>query len=757
MIRLGLRLAFTGGREAAARLVLLVTAVGLGVGLLLTALSGINAVNSQNARYAWLNTGPAHQRPDGRDPLWAMVTADGFDGQTITRVDVAATGPTSAVPPGIPALPGPGQYYVSPALASLLSSTPAGELSARYPGHRAGLIGDAALPSPDSLIIIIGHAAAQLSWVKDAGEVWSINTTPPSSCTGTNCQISQGTQSRAIDLILSVVTLALLFPVLIFIATATRLSAARREQRFAAMRLTGAVPQQISLIAAVESAVAAVAGTAAGFGIFFALRVPLAAIPFTGQPFFPGDLSLNTLDIVLTVLGIPAAAVIAARIALRRVHISPLGVTRRVTPQPPRSWRALPLLAGLAWLAYYAVAGSPPSIPGQILAYVPGFALIVAGLVLIGPWLTRIGAAALTRRARRPAVLIAARRLADDPKAGFRAVSGLVLALFVTTVAVAVITTIDAKRGAPPPGQAASATVVDQFTLEKAGVPPAPSAAMLTALNTAGGARGTAVIHLDTPGITIPSNLIGKPPGAPPLRASMVGLVSCAQLAHVPALGRCPAGAQAVALPDLGGLISSASTRQATWPAVQIPAARLQNLPAAAIAVATSGSAQAVERARTALELDYPYRRTPSTIGEIGASLPSARTDLAYQQLADVVVLLSLPIAGCTLAASVAAGLADRKRPFSMLRLTGGSLGMLRHVVLLESAVPLLAVAAFSIGTGFAAAALFARSQLSYALVPPHATYYLLTGAAIAAALGIIAATFPVLARITGPEVARNE
>ena len=757
MIRLGLRLTFSGGREAVIRLVILAAAVGLGTGLLLTALSGINAVNSQNVRYAWLNTGPAHEKPNGRDPVWGMVTADGFDEQTITRVDVAATGPTSPVPPGLPKLPGPGQYYVSPALASLLKSIPGDELAARYPGHQIGLIGDPALPSPDSLIIIIGHAVAQLSRVKGAGEVWSINTTPPSSCTGTNCQVTIGTQSRAIDLILSVVTLALLFPVLIFIATATRLSAARREQRFAAMRLTGAAPQQISLIAAVESVAAAVTGAVAGFGIFFALRIPLAAVPFTGQPFFPGDLSLNVPDILLTALGVPVAAAIAARIALRRVHISPLGVTRRVTPQPPRAWRALPLLAGLADLAYYVAAGSPASIPGQIVAYVPGFALIVVGLVLIGPWLTRIGAGALTRHASRPATLIAVRRLADDPKAGFRAVSGLVLALFVTTVAVAVITTIDAKRGAPPFGQAAGATVVDQFAFGKAGAPSAPSAGMLAALNATSGVRGTAVIRLDTPGITFPSTLIGESAASRTVPAGMVGLVSCAQLARVPALGHCPGGAQAVALPDLTGLIGSARMAETTWPAAPISAARLQNLPAAAIAVATSGSAQAVERARTALELDYPDRDTPNTVGEIGASLPSAATDLAYQQLADVVVLLSLPIAGCTLAASVAAGLADRKRPFSMLRLAGGSLGMLRRVVLLESAVPLLAVAAFSIGIGFVAAALFAKSQLSYSLVPPQAAYYLLTGAGVAVSLGIIAATFPLLARITGPEVARNE
>jgi hypothetical protein len=35
-----------------------------------------------------------------------------------------------------------------------------------------------------------------------------------------------------------------------------------------------------------------------------------------------------------------------------------------------------------------------------------------------------------------------------------------------------------------------------------------------------------------------------------------------------------------------------------------------------------------------------------------------------------VVILVSLPIAGCSLAAGIAAGIADRKRPFSLLRLT---------------------------------------------------------------------------------------
>jgi len=46
---------------------------------------------------------------------------------------------------------------------------------------------------------------------------------------------------------------------------------------------------------------------------------------------------------------------------------------------------------------------------------------------------------------------------------------------------------------------------------------------------------------------------------------------------------------------------------------------------------------------------------------------------------------------------------------------------------------------------------------MQHPLVAPGAGYYLITAAGIAASLAIIAATFPLLRLITGPEVARNE
>jgi hypothetical protein len=785
VIPLGLRLALSGGREAITRLVVLTAAVGLGVGLLLTAVAATNAVSTWNHRHAWFWTGTAYAPAGpatGVAPLWWRPSGDIFDGLTISRFDVAATGPSSPVPPGIPRDPGPGQYYASPALAALMRSTPAGQLAGRYPGRLAGTIGDAALPSPNSLVIIIGRTPAQLAGTPGSVQATSIATAVPGGRDRVNPKgldytpPDAGGGQNSIDFILSVVALAVLAPVLIFIATATRLSAARREQRFAAVRLVGATPGQVSKLAATESTAAGILGMAAGFGIFFGLRIAVAGIPFIGQPFFPAELTLSLPDFLAVAIGVPVAAAVAARLALRRVHISPLGVARRATPKPPRAWRILPLLAGFADLGFFVAHGKPASPSVQVLAFVPGYLLIIVGLVIAGPWLTMAAAKGMARRTSRPGALIAARRLADDPKAAFRAVSGLVLALLITTAATVAITTqnaVDLTKW----GTAAEANVLtDQFTgtpdirfpghetLTGPG-PAAPAAPLAARLRGIPGVHGAVVVRAD-PGLNIPARFhnLGVGPFGPPTPVP-AGVVSCAQLATVSALGRCPAGATAAAFPaygfgPTGPLYGLQGLGGITWPAVNIPATRLDSLAVDAIDAATDGTVPAVEQARTVLENAPAYAAylgdgAPSTIAD--QIRQSNAIDNDYQQLANTVILVSLPIAGCTLAAGIAAGLADRKRPFSLLRLTGARLATLRRVVALESAVPLLAVAGVAIGAGFGAAAMNASLQQNHPMVAPGAAYYLIIAAGILAALGIIAATFPLLARITGPEVARNE
>jgi len=128
---------------------------------------------------AWIWTGTSsvvpHTAAAGTAPLWWHPVGDFFDGRQIERFDAAAAGPSSPVPPGLPRDPAPGTYYASPALAALIHGTPASQLAGRYPGHLAGTIGDAGLPSPDSLVIVVGRTPAQLARTPNTVRVTSVN------------------------------------------------------------------------------------------------------------------------------------------------------------------------------------------------------------------------------------------------------------------------------------------------------------------------------------------------------------------------------------------------------------------------------------------------------------------------------------------------------------------------------------------------------------------------------------------------------
>lgn len=777
MIRLGLRLTLGGGKDAAVRLIMIATAVAIGVALLLTTLASLRGVNTQNSRYAWLETGypgsnaPALTSDTGPgDPVWWRLRGDYYQGELIGRVDVAATGPNSPVPPGIPSLPGPGQFYASPALTTLLHDTPAAQLADRFAGTEIGTIGEAALPAPNSLIIVIGDTVADLSHQEDARPVARISTTVPSDCRG-NCAPDTGIDDNGMTLVLSVVIAALLFPVLIFIGGATRLSAARREQRFAAMRLVGATPGQISVISTVESSVAAIIGVGAGFGLFYALRPTLAGIPFTGDPFFTNDLSLSLADVLFIAVGIPVAAAAAARFALRRVNISPLGVSRRVTPKSPRAWRVIPLLVGLCELGYFAYerdigAHTGTNVNAEAAAFLSGILITMSGLVIAGPWLTMVGSRVMAGRAVRPATLIAGRRLADDPKAGFRAVSGLVLALFVGSAALAVISTVVAYNGGVASATTATkGTVIDLLAEGGNGTvkSTAVDIAAFNSLTTVPGVTGVATIHFEVPSSDGQGNLptVDDPNSGHQVLVAPTELISCAELAKVPAFGHCRPGASAATIyPRYGGATVPSAGRtptmaEMTWPTTAITAAQLRRLPIGTIAVATDGSTAAVEQARTILDQRFPEPFGAQTLAELDTN--NAKQINGYRQLANVVILTSLPIAGCSLAVSIAGGLAERKRPFSLLRLAGTPLATLRRVITFEAAVPLLISAAVSAATGLLAAKLFLKAQLHESLQAPGAEYYGVVGAGLVASLAVIASTLPLLKRLTGPETARNE
>jgi hypothetical protein len=741
VIRLGLRLSFYGGREAFARFAVTAAGVALGVGLLLASFAAMNGVNSQDARGAWLNTQPASQSATSAashtSPVGWLASRDEFEGQTINRIDIAVIGPRSPVIPGLSRLPRAGEYYASPALARLLHATPATQLGSRFPGHEVGTIGAAGVPNPNSLIVVVGYSKRLLSMIPGAREVTSFATS--------------GFGSKQFLIVLAIGTLALLFPVLIFLAAATRIAAARREERFAAMRLVGATPRQVSQIAAVETTASAIAGIGLGFILYFALQPALARVSITGVPFAPGDLSLNVTDVLLVALGVPIASALASRLALRRVLISPLGVSRRVTPPPPRPTRLVPLFADIVWLVLFAVFGKSSS-NVVVYIYFVGFLALMVGLIWAGPWLMYVGARAMARRTNRADVLVAGRRLSDSPRVAFRSISGLVLALFMASLATGIVSTIVADNGAPAGGQVAIGTLVASFGNPSAtsaegqnSIPFLPSR-LARELGSIKGVRGVTVIYWD-------SRMVA---------GWVTGLVSCAELGRTPALGRCESGASVATIEPSGyegnGLTQPTTLADQTWQSSRISAGRLARLPVEGVVVGTNGSSAVVEQVRTAIEVALPSQantQAPTTLGEL---LPSTAQSLTEaQNVTDVIIVASLIIAGCSLAVGVTAGMSDRKRPFSLLRLTGVPVVMLRRVVALEAALPLLVAAVVSAGIGLFGAELFLHPQLSVSLRWPGALYCVVVLVGVVGSIGLIASTLPLMDRITGPEVARNE
>jgi hypothetical protein len=787
MVRLGLRLTLRGGREGAVRLIVTAAAVAVGAAILLAVLADFNAFRTTNSRPCWECTSgaavtPGRAGPAGRAELWNYGD-DVYAGQTIERLSVAALGPGAPVPPGISRLPGPGQYYASPALAALLRRVPRDELGDRFPGRLAGTIGERALTGPDELVIYVGRTPAQLAALPQTIRVTTITASGGKQIWSPYFRDAFGAAA-----------LAFLFPILILIGTATRLAAARLEERYAAMRLVGATTRQISVIAAVDAFLTALLGVVAGIAVFALLRPAIAGTAITSARYFPDQVTLTALDYAVVLIAIPAASAIAALLALRRVRISPLGVSRRVTPPAPPVRRIIPLIAGvILFAAGIALTTSKKISPLVFL----GLIVIMIGLIVAGPWLTERAARVLGRPLGGASSLLAARRLSDNPKAAFRAVRGLVLAVFLGTVTAGLLPAANATT-ATPSATALHNVLLDQFIY-------APVCG--NNVNCTGGTGGLA-FNPSEPGPHGPGGSQGAPArltrrqqvgllGLPPRAGAALlaqlraipgavtypvyspkqdaipgqfglgpqgqgnGIMTCASLRQLAVLGQCAPGLTAVAADtaSMYGDNPSDTTQpfvNASSPAAPAGYARL-SLQAVLVKVA---SPAVLERVRTLLATRTPLSESgsaPRTFGEaVQARVAVGDT---VERLVYIAVALTLLVAGCSLAVTTGGGLIERKRPFALLRVAGTPTGALYRVVLLETVLPLAVATVVAGGVAWGVSVLtigkFARAGTAVP-VPGH-TYFLLMGTGLAVSLAVILATLPLLGRMTGPATARFE
>jgi hypothetical protein len=331
-------------------------------------------------------------------------------------------------PPGLSRFPKRGQVYVSPALAELLHQLPARQLADRLPKVTSyGTVGAAALASPDELVAVVGRAPGDQAVSRTAGvrnyyDEGLTGRAPVSGFSGTKADVFTGFDQGTV--LLGVVLLVM--PVVVLASAAGRLGAARREQRLAALRLAGATPRQILAMTAVEAAGVGAAGALAGALAYTALLPALAELPYGVGSWYTGQLWVGLPWLAAVVLAVTALITVSAVTMLRQVATSPLGVAQQADPRRTRVIRLVLFVAVLAYI--WATTGDGQLKPRQLLALL---ALFYGAFWLFGPWVVDRLGRIVGRRARRPATLLAARRLSDDPRAAWRTVSGLVLAGFV--------------------------------------------------------------------------------------------------------------------------------------------------------------------------------------------------------------------------------------------------------------------------------------------------------------------------------------
>jgi hypothetical protein len=228
-----------------------------------------------------------------------------------------------------------------------------------------------------------------------------------------------------------IATALLVVPLITLGGSAARLSAKRRDERLATLRLLGAPASTVSVMTIAEAVVLAFVGTLVGV-IGHLLLVPLVQlIPFRGKP-LGGAVWMGPWPIILVVIGVVVLAAGSSVLGLRRIIISPLGVrTRQQVPKVHwlRSVVAVGVIAAVA-IVMGNLAGIE-DITIIVLVMGTGFAATLGVLNLVGPWIIGVLARRQVRTARTAVRLLAARQILESPKGAWRQVSGVAMTCFI--------------------------------------------------------------------------------------------------------------------------------------------------------------------------------------------------------------------------------------------------------------------------------------------------------------------------------------
>jgi FtsX-like permease family protein len=189
--------------------------------------------------------------------------------------------------------------------------------------------------------------------------------------------------------------------------------------------------------------------------------------------------------------------------------------------------------------------------------------------------------------------------------------------------------------------------------------------------------------------------------------------------------------------------------------AVVEPGPDVAGLPIHALYVRTDGSVAAEERIRTQASTLLP-RAIVSTSRDVFRQTVEFRVFSDIGTGMRVAMLFVLLVAGCSLTISLIGGLAERRRPFALLRAAGLGLCELRRIALLETAVPLVFMVLLAVGL-----ASVPPAAISIIVAQPYAApgwdFAALLGGGVLAALAMTTLTLPLIDRATRHDAVRFE
>ncbi|MFU8852250.1 FtsX-like permease family protein [Micromonospora sp. SL1-18] len=518
---MGARMAFTGGREGWTRTLLTALGVGVGVAMLILAAAVPGAIDARHDRTAarFDNGGDGPPLSAAANTLQLVQVDTVFRGRFVRGRIVHPEGPDAPVPPGLAAFPGDGEAAVSPALRALLDSPDGPLLEPRLGGARVtGTISPEGLSGPHELAFYVGrdamppHGVFRLDRFGEGGVGEEFN--------------------AVLWLLVVVVFVVLLLPVMVFLGAAVRFGGEQRDRRLAALRLLGADAGMVHRIAAGEAGTGALLGLAVGGMLFFAGRQLAPLVSMYDVSVFPGDLRPVPWLVALVALAVPLLAAGVALLALRRVLVTPLGVSRRASPVRRRLWwRLLLPLAGLALLQPLTDVRTARSnlTQAQVAA---GAVLLLVGAVTLLPWLVDVLVSRL--RGGPPPWQLAVRRLQLDSAASARLVSGVAVAVAGTIglqMLVAGVQDEFRRATGQDPTRAQVAVWLNNL--------PEPGNALAQVAAIPGVTRSIGTLYLTATPLTNPATA-GEDGSEAPVAQVLVG--DCAALAEHADLGSCTDG-----------------------------------------------------------------------------------------------------------------------------------------------------------------------------------------------------------------------